>query len=125
MPLKDNPKTWHKWYADLYGRWSVPRDIGDLDILDDLLYDADDFGLIIFIDFHIIKEPVHGLQKPFAVFLDDFFQFRKIIMDDEDIIIDIIAWLLFDQHEIAILDLRFHAIAFRPHEEARGDVLDA
>lgn len=44
-------------------------------------------------------------------------------MHHEDIIIDIIAWLLFDEHEISVLDLRFHAIPFRSHEEAVVDIL--
>lgn len=46
-------------------------------------------------------------------------------MHHEDVIVDVVARLLLDQDQIAVLDLRLHTIAFGSDEEAFVDVLDA
>ena len=45
-------------------------------------------------------------------------------MDDEDVIIHIITLLLFDQNQISVLNLRFHAVSFGSHEKTFANIFD-
>ena len=69
-----------------------------LQILDDFFDDTDDLGFVIFCYFDIIEESIYGLEIELPFLFDDFFEFREIIMDDKNVIVDIIAWLLFDEN---------------------------
>ncbi len=88
-----------------------------LHTFDDFFDYSNNLCFIIRTDLNFIKETIDRLKHKFIFLFNDFFELRKLVVNDENKIWLIITRLLANQNKIPVLNLWFHAIPLRSYKK--------